>query len=811
MRFICFFLLCVLTYSCSNNKAKSPKLINFIPDNTSVILKTANLEGLKSSLNNSDFLQKISEVNSYSSIKNKLVPFTRLNSKNDILICFSKNSKDSLDCSLITKYHKELLRTDSLSNYTEETLTLKNKTITKSTINNSHFYSTIIDSIFIVSSSKNVIENSFSNIVSDTELEKIYNTTNNDKTLSVILKPNNTFLKSFFIEDSLSLKSFTNYIVTDVDISQNNIFINGITKATDSTKSLINIFKNTIPQENQVQNITPSNSDGFMSFTSNDFKTIETNLIKYNSQDSITITSPLFNDITEIGVIYEDKNRAIVLNSIDLIATKDALAGEQNVIDTYREIKIYDYSQPSLFSKTFYPLISFDKANKYCLIDNFFVFANTIELLQNIIASYQNKTTLDNKTYFEDIKENLNDASSLMLITDYKTLNSILNKNSQEDYNYKLKGYTASAIQFIYDTNFAHVNGIIKKNKTKVSQNSVSEILNIKLDTDLLNGPQLVTNHITKEKEIVVQDVNNNLYLISNEGKIIWKKQVEGAVIGAIKQIDIYKNGRLQLAFTTPNNIYIIDRKGNNVSPFPKQFNSEITQPLAVFDYDKNKKYRLLVTQGKNVLMFDTKGAVVTGFKFKSADNNIICQPKHFRIGSKDYISFKTKNKLYILDRVGKTRVKPKTSNTYSNQPIFLYNNTFTTTTLNGSLVSVDSKGNVSTKNLNLSKKHNITATNKTLIAQSENKLSIKSKTIELDYGNYSNTQLFYINNKIYVSITDLQSHKIYLYDSQAKSLKNNFPVFGNSAIDLDNIDKDKNIEFVTKGENNSIIIYQIN
>ena len=91
-----------------------------------------------------------------------------------------------------------------------------------------------------------------------------------------------------------------------------------------------------------------------------------------------------------------------------------------------------------------------------------------------------------------------------------------------------------------------------------------------------------------------------------------------------------------------------------------------------------------------------------------------------------------------------------------------------------------------------------------------DNKLSIKNKTIELDYGDYTAPHLFYINDKIYVAITDIQAHKVYLYDSQTKRLPN-FPVYGNSSIILDNIDKDKNLEFVSKGENNSIILYQIN
>jgi hypothetical protein len=431
-------------------------------------------------------------------------------------------------------------------------------------------------------------------------------------------------------------------------------------------------------------------------------------------------------------------------------------------------------------------------------------------MLQNIIANYQNKTTLSNTLYFKDAKAKLANASSFLQVINASTLKTILNKNIGAKANYKLNHYNTSAIQFVYDNHFAHLNGIIKKNKVRASVNSVSEELNIKLDKALLNTPHFVKNHITKQKEIVVQDVNNNLYLISNKGKILWKKQLQDPVLGKIEQIDIYKNGRLQLAFATPNRIYVLDRNGKAVKPFPLKFNDEITQPLAVFDYDKRKKYRLLVTQGKHVLMYDTKGKTVKGFTFKSANSTIISQPKHFRSGSKDYITMKTKHKLYILDRLGKTRVKPKQSHSYSSQPIFLYKNTFTTSTATSDLISVDTKGNVSSINLNLSENHYLETTSKTLVTQSENKLTIKNKTTELDYGNYSNPKLFYINNKIYVSTTDLQSHKIYLYDSQSKPLPN-FPVYGNSTIDLDNIDKDRNLEFVTKGDNNAIILYQIN
>ena len=49
---------------------------------------------------------------------------------------------------------------------------------------------------------------------------------------------------------------------------------------------------------------------------------------------------------------------------------------------------------------------------------------------------------------------------------------------------------------------------------------------------ELIWGPYSLNNHRTGTKDIVVQDVNNIIYLISAGGKIKWKKQIEGKING---------------------------------------------------------------------------------------------------------------------------------------------------------------------------------------------------------------------------------------------------------------------------------------
>ena len=271
----------------------------------------------------------------------------------------------------------------------------------------------------------------------------------------------------------------------------------------------------------------------------------------------------------------------------------------------------------------------------------------------------------------------------------------------------------------------------------------------------------------------------------------------------------MYKNGRLQLAFTTSNRLYVLDRNGKDVSHFPIKFNDAITQPLAVFDYDKRKEYRLLVTQGKNLLMYTTKGQTVGGFKYKSNGSNIVTQPKHFRVGTKDYIVFAAGENIKILNRQGDVRINVKDKISFSNNELYLYQNKFTTSNTLGQLIQVDTRGKVSTKDLNLTEKHKITTTSKTLVSLRENRLIIKSRTIDLDYGEYTEPRIFYLNDKIYVTTTDLQAKKVYLFDSQAKSIPN-FPVFGTASATLEKLDNESGLELITQSDDKTIIVYKL-
>ncbi|MEM5566025.1 ribonuclease HII [Psychroserpens sp. AS72] len=804
--FICISFL--LLFNCENSKSKSISTLSLVPNKTEILIKINSSEGLEYGLKNNPLANALENYSKIKDFKSLLVPLYDLN-KNHSLIALSKDSMDSLNISYIIPFSKEGTTLDSIKGVKIDSAYNNKDGIKKLLFNKKIFYCAIRDSILFASNNLEITENSQKQNIINSEIETIFNTSSDDKMVSILINHNSSFFSPKIFKDStLNTLKFSNYTLLDGDISNNSIVFNGITKANDSTKSLINIFKNTIAHENKVASVLPVNITSFTSLTFDSIETIRTNLQRHQLLDTLQNENLDFQNIVEVSQAKTNSQNTIIIRSIDPATTLDNFAAKSS-FDTYRDVTIFSSEKVPDILTDFKFIFNSDESKYFIVIDDFFMFSDDIDFLKSIISNYQSDSVLSNTESYKNLKQSLSDESSLLIYGDDSELNVILNTNFTDDKNLDISKYKSNAIQYTYDTNFAHITAVFLTHKNKGNRHTISEEFNMSIDAELLTNPQFVTNHTNNQKDIVVQDINNNLYLISNQGKVYWKKQLEGKILGKIEQIDTYKNGRLQLVFNTSKRLYVLDRNGKNVNNFPLKFNDDITQAVSVFDYDNKKNYRLMITQGNSVLMYDKNGDIVKGFKYKNAANTITSQPKHFRIGRKDFIVFTHGNKMEVLDRVGNPRFKIKEDIDFSKNDIYLHNNNFTISNSNGELIQVNSRGKVSHKNLNLNSNHKIATTSKTFVSLSDNKLMIKSNIIELDFGDYTPPKIFYINDKIYVTVTDLQSKKGFLFDSQAKPIAN-FPVYANSQLELGNIDKDNSLEVVTKGDTNAIIVYEI-
>lgn len=779
---ICLFLLgCQKDY----NKTKLP--YQFIPSNTYAVIQINELGDFINNANNNDVLSTIYNDN----LKDATKILKTFNTTEQVFMALPDSLKTKSHYLILTKNDSTLLNVEGLKNYSTETLT--NLNIKKTTLDSSVLYHQVLGNTFVGSNSLELLKTVDSKN-ENLELTKLIETADNKSVASVVFKSNAKDYSKLLFTDIINSES-SNLTLLDFKPSGNKLNYNGIITTKDSTLNYLNVFKNTIPQKTNALLIAPKNTSSLTSIAFDDFKVFSNNLNQLTKRET-QLNSGFLNFSNEIAQIDD----AIVLHTLDPNLLLESIENK-SFNEDFRDITIYNFNNTNAFKTSLEPFISFEDANYFSIFENFVIFTSTTDNLKSILTNALNENTLATYDGFNTINEYLSDEASMLIFKDSKGISKVLGET--------MTGYNANAVQFINENDYTHINGIIQKYKKPAATNSVTEAFTTKLAASILKAPQTVKNHITKAHDIVVQDVNNVLHLISNSGNILWKKQLQGKILGKIEQIDIYKNGRLQLVFATENKVYVLDRNGKEVSPFPMKFNDKITQPLSVFDYDKRKDYRLLVTQGKNLIMYDVKGKVIKGFNYKSYGSPITSQPKHYRVGTKDYITFATGDHLKILNRQGNTRIDVKDKIRIADNDVYLYQNKFTTTNTLGQLVQVDTKGKVSTKNLNLTDKHNIFTTSKTLVTLRENQLKIKSRTLDLDFGDYTAPKIFYLNDKIYVTTTDLQSKKVYLFDSQAKSIPN-FPVFGTAPAQLEKLDNVSGLELITQSDDKTIVVYKI-
>jgi hypothetical protein len=139
--------------------------------------------------------------------------------------------------------------------------------------------------------------------------------------------------------------------------------------------------------------------------------------------------------------------------------------------------------------------------------------------------------------------------------------------------------------------------------------------------------------------------------------------------------------------------------------------------PISIYDYEKNRNYRFLVTNDNIIEMFDSRGKKVSGFKPDTFESSITKSPVHIRIDGKDFIIVQLENgELKILDRRGRDRITIDEKIQFSENSIYSYMKTFTTTDNQGYLVQIDLDGKLSKKNLNISSDNLIDIKNDNLV-----------------------------------------------------------------------------------------------
>jgi hypothetical protein len=473
----------------------------------------------------------------------------------------------------------------------------------------------------------------------------------------------------------------------DIYISEEGVVLSGYAESTDSTDFFYR-YKSIPPKEFHTYKILSSSTVLFETIIQPDEKLVNNSdgtvsqkaynlaakLKEYTGEEItrayIDIKENLVADNTLI--IYELKNRT----QVEQLFLEELGTGNDIVyFEPDDQIKIPVYKTPfNGLIKILMPGFAPGTDETYfAFYDNFMITGSSFVTISRLLYDNLLNKTLANDMTYRDFANSLPSRAGYFFfcvpsgITDY--LADYLNQNiinALKSNRTSLNKIQAAGYQFASSNGMIY-NSLSIRFKDEAREVSTAEWQTL-LDTTASIKPFFFTNHITGAKEIFIQDMKNNTYLINAAGRVLWKVPLNERIAGNIFMIDYFHNGKYQLLFAGKNFIHLLDRNGNYVERYPVKLRSPATNSLTLFDYDNNLNYRLFIAgEDKLIYSYDKTGNVVKGWKPFRTNGYVKTEINYYKVSGKDYLIASDESSIYFLDRSGNKRITLKGTVTRAN------------------------------------------------------------------------------------------------------------------------------------------------
>ena len=481
----------------------------------------------------------------------------------------------------------------------------------------------------------------------------------------------------------------------DLKLTEDAINLNGFTYA-GAKDNFLSIFKDLGGSSFDIAEIIPSSSAWLYHMTFASGKKFGEQFSQYLSSRQPGITSKRkelqseydfdVNHIyalldEEVGLVtlesksnYQQDNLLILevtdmggaLNFFNSMTERYAVANDDTVYhELYGETEIRRLPVEEFPALLFGDMAEGFPQGYYLSHRNYLIFSNSIYQLKSLLDNIDEEDVWNKSLKFSRFSERTNaEANFSMYINMPRAWSQLIQNLKPEwkqyftDHQFAIRNLEYIAIQF------SHIDEKFYSNITayQPSRSTLHNIVNIEaeqaltLSGKIISKPFLVTNHYTRQREILIQDESNNIYLISPEFEVLWSKDIKSLLNSEVFQVDYYKNGKLQYAFTTPDELHIIDRTGSYLPGFPVELPTEgQIQTFNVIDYDNSKKYRFAISDNKeNLFLTNKDGQPLQGWNPQKLKRNMKWPLKHLRVTGNDYMIFQlTNGDIHLNKRVG--------------------------------------------------------------------------------------------------------------------------------------------------------------
>lgn len=491
----------------------------------------------------------------------------------------------------------------------------------------------------------------------------------------------------------------------DLKLKANSISLNGFVLCRDSSDAWIGSFRETKAPTMKVLRYMPSNTAFFAFLGFGDFKTfrerqlniygrtnrkydIEQKLEKYSDRCNCDIKNlglSWIGDqasafITEPASVQYAQNHFAVFRADNINTAWDKLLqlesnlgkGDDTVdaIETFKGVEIHRLKIGAFYSAVLSEAFLGLNDPYFVRMNDMILMGTSLNgmrsLVQKLKNNYDSGNTLASDERFLELGNQVSGTSHFVIYSSlarspfvYQNVLSSENAADIEKQTEVLRKFQAFIYQVGYYKKDLYYNTVYFKYNPRFKKET-SSLWEKKLKAEIRQKPVFLNNHYTDALEILVQDVENRIYLIGNTGKILWEQKVDGPIRSDVVQVDVYRNKKLQMLFSTDQSIYLLDRNGNNVESYPVRLPAKASNGVSVADYDNSRHYRFFIgVDGGKILCYNVEGKQVEGWDFDGASANISSKIKAIRIKSRDYIfALDSGGKIHLLNRRGKARHK---------------------------------------------------------------------------------------------------------------------------------------------------------
>jgi hypothetical protein len=298
--------------------------------------------------------------------------------------------------------------------------------------------------------------------------------------------------------------------------------------------------------------------------------------------------------------------------------------------------------------------------------EDYLLMGNSMQVIKNYIGDVDNENVWGKSVRKNIFLENtLTETNFSMMINTSLSWNMMMNHLNEHwkgifaRYEMPLKSFDLISLQISnIDRRFytSMAIGHQEKRETKPLDSRMQIQQRVYTLSPLINKPYIVKNHNNNRFEILVQDSSNILYLVSNEGEILWGDSLKQPIVTDIYQVDFYKNRKLQYLFATKNHLHLLDRNGDYVENYPIKLNDGVeVEFLSVIDYDNSKRYRFMVVdRNGHIYLYDKNGKNLEGWTPRNLEGPLTIPGFHIRVRGGDcMIGIQKNGVVNVMNRRG--------------------------------------------------------------------------------------------------------------------------------------------------------------